>query len=218
MESRRNVRANLRTRVLLRGADRSGAPFCIEGTAIDFSRRGLGLVLDSEVVSAGCVIDVEIAGKFRSGAVVQWAAPGVSPGQTKVGARLINPQASVGLRLAACLLLALAVLSQFSLARGRANARAGTCTVSLERMKSLLEGSLKAIVLLTESDKAFVHVQHQHMSCEEYTRLFEKSDFYRDARKREALAVWHRDVYHSRDAAVRDDALQDLEPALGGAR
>jgi hypothetical protein len=185
---------------------------------VDFSRRGVGLFLESEAVSAGSVIDVEIAGKFRSGAVVQWVAPGRLPGQTRLGARLINPQASPGLRLAACLLLALAVLTQFSLARGRANARAGSCTVSLERMKSVLEGSLKAMVLLTDSDKAFVHLQHQHMDCEEYTRLFEKSDFYRDARKREALAVWHRDVYHSRDAAVRDAALQDLEPALGGAQ
>jgi hypothetical protein len=221
MDLRRNVRAPLRACITLQGNDRSGRPFEIQAASVDFSRRGLGLILDRDVFAAGSVVTARMPGKFHSRAVVQWSRPDPAHGRVRVGLSLLDPQASRTVRLVACALLCLALCAQISLGRSRSFSRpipSRTCTVSLERMRAVLESGLKTVALVTESDKAFVHIQHQHSSCADYTRLFEKSRFYRNPEKDRAVARWHWDVYHATDVAVREAAIRSLEPVLREAR
>jgi hypothetical protein len=206
MNRRRNVRADLHAGVSLQGTDRWGRPFDIAGESVDFSRKGLGLVLPHDVVAPGSAVTINLANKLRSNAVVQWSRKDPVSGQNRVGVRLINPIICRGLRIAASILLIFAAMNQLSVARSRNYMRArqsGFCVVSLAQMKSVIEKTLGKHAALTESEKVFVHIQHQHMSCEDYTRLYEASDFFSDLRTRDSLANWHWNVYHAKEAAVR---------------
>jgi hypothetical protein len=216
MDLRKNLRTSLETRVDLSATDREGKLFEAQGVSTDFSRKGLGLLLDRELLP-GSEVSVRAAGSFRSRAVVQWTAPDRKRGRYHVGLRLIAPKLGVGLRIAVSLILCIALIDRVSFARSqrfmRSNPRS-TCTVSLAQMRNVLERSLGGFGAVTNSERAFVHVQHQRLSCEEYTRLFEKSRFYTDKKKRSAIADWHWRAYHAEDGAVRATAIENAESAL----
>jgi hypothetical protein len=217
MELRRSVRANLHKQMVLQGTDRWGQPFEIYGESLDFSRRGLGLRVDRDLIAPGSVISVSIPNKFRSNATVQWTRTD-SEGKIRFGVHLINPKASTTVRIAASLLLCLALMGQVTFGRSRSftrsNMSSSTCTMRLDQMKTILEKSLGKYAVLREDEKAFVHLQHQNMTCEEYTRQYEKSDFFSNPKMRAALANWHWTVYHAKDNVVRTAAIQSLESSL----
>jgi hypothetical protein len=217
MDSRRNVRASLRVQVTLRGLDRAGLPFEVKGESVDFSRKGLGLLVDKNIVAADSMVCLSVPGRFQSGAIVQWTRPDPATGQSRLGLRLINPKVSTPLRLAASLLLCFALLAQISPARSRRIVRAvprSSCVMSLADMKSAIAETLSQYALVSDTDKAFVHILHQHMTCEQYTRAYEESDFYPDPRTRTAIANWHWTVYHATDEAVRAEAVRRAEEVL----
>ncbi len=221
MDLRRNVRARLHMRVTVSGTDAQGRPFEIQGRSLDFSRKGLGLMLDGNGLSPGAVVSLRAPGHVESGAVVQWIHPGPSAGSTRAGLRLINPRASLPFRIAASILLCLALLGQVSLARSRSYARAAearSCVMNLAQMKGILEQALSRYAVVSDTDKAFVHILHQHMTCEQYTQTYEKSSFYPDPKTRAAIANWHWTVYHAQDKAVRATAIQSVEGSLNGAQ
>jgi hypothetical protein len=216
MDSRRNVRAALCRPVSLQGTDRWGKPFKIQGISVDFSRRGLGLIIEQDILALGSTVEVGIPGHFVSNAVVQWSRSD-GKGRVRVGLKMLHFKASLALRVAASLLICVALVSQLSYGRWRHIPRrqqaAASCTVSLERMKSVLEKTLGAIAAITQSDKAFLHLQHERLGCNEYARLYEQSDFF-DARKRAALANWHWAVYHGGDEKQRIATLREIEAFL----
>jgi len=219
MNMRNSVRAQLHSSVRIRGMDALGKSLEIVGESIDFSRKGLGVRVDSDRLAPGSRVTVDLPRKMRSEAVIQWTRRDSETGSVRLGLRLLNPQPSFAFRVAACLLLSMAMLSQFSLARPRPAARgapSSSCTMGLGQMKTMLEKALGGQSVLSESEKAFIHIQHQHLSCSEFTRMFEKSDFF--SQKREAVADWHRHTYHAKDEQVRTAAIQDAEVVLGGAQ
>jgi hypothetical protein len=221
MNSRRNVRAYLHEPVRIRGTDRWGNPFEIQGESLDFSRKGLGLSVDKDIVAPGSLVLVDLPKKLRSSAVVQWTRREGDVGPVRLGVRLVDPQATLRFRLAACCLLAVALLGQVSLAKGRTAARSNDnsrCTVSLSHMKNMIENKLGKFSLVSDSEKAFIHLQHQQMSCDKYSHDFEKSGFFGDEKKRSAVEAWHWHIYHSQDEAVRGSAVQGAEATLGGTR
>jgi hypothetical protein len=65
-------------------------------------------------------------------------------------------------------------------------------------MRGVIDEALSRQNMITDSEKEFVRAQHEQLSCEEYTRLFEKSAYYRSPGKRGAIAKWHWETYHSR--------------------
>jgi hypothetical protein len=221
MDLRRNMRASLHMQVTLQGLDREGLPFEVKGETVDFSRKGLGLILERDVVAADSVVSVSVPGSLQSGAVVQWTRPDCVPGRSRVGLRLVNPKASFAFRLAASLLLCVALLGQVSQARSRKSLRAapaGSCVMSLADMKYVIENTLSQYGFVSETDKAFVHVLHQHMTCEQYTKTYEKSNFYPDMKTRNAIANWHWTVYHGKDEAVRAEAVRSADALLNSAQ
>jgi hypothetical protein len=217
MNLRRNIRANLHAQLALQGMDRWGNSFEIQGESVDFSRRGLGLMLDRDIVAPGSVIKVSVPSKFQSNASVQWVRPDAATGKVRIGVRLIDPKVSVALRLAASILLCIAALGQLTYARSRMyahNTSRSSCTMSLSQMKDVLEKTLGKYAMVSDSDKAFVHLQHQHMTCEEFTRLYEQSDFYSNPKTRAAIANWHWNTYHSKKSDTRSTAIQSVEASL----
>lgn len=126
---------------------------------------------------------------------------------------------TLSLRLVICYLLATATLGQYAAAKPRINRAPNLhCEIGLADMKSMVDRALGSFGFATATEKAFLHLQHQRMSCEEYTRLFENSDFYRDEKKRKAVSAWHWRIYHAADDAVRDRTIRDLEPILADAQ
>ncbi len=217
MDLRRNVRARLHMHVTLQGTDQQGRPFEIRGKSLDFSRKGLGLEVDGDSLSPGSVVSLSVPGHVESGAVVQWIHRVASAGRVRAGLRLIDPKTSLSFRIAASILLCLALLGQVSLARSRSYARTApvrSCVMNLAEMKGVLEQTLSRYAVVSDTDKAFVHVLHQHMTCEQYTQTYEKSAFYPDPRTRAAIANWHWTVYHAQDAAVRMRVIQSVEESL----
>jgi hypothetical protein len=217
MNSRRNIRATLQTRVSLQGKDLSGKPFQIQGESIDFSRRGIGVVLKQDLISPGSVVSISVPKRFEGKASVQWSSTDAN-GTTRVGLRLLKFRASIGLRIVASLLLCLAAIGQAGYSRSRFPRRTQqatySCTVSLDRMKSVLEKALNGYVIINKGDKAFLHIQHQRLGCLEYTNLVENAKFYPDQKTRTALVHWHWTVYHSKDAGVREAAIHEIEAGL----
>jgi hypothetical protein len=124
---------------------------------------------------------------------------------------------SIAFRVTASILLCVVVLGQMGFARSRLlsyTAHRSRCTMGLSEMKEILERTLGKYAVVSESDKAFVHLQHQHMTCEEYTRLYEKSDFFSDPKTRAAVANWHWNTYHSEQSATRSAAIESVEASL----
>jgi hypothetical protein len=216
MDSRRNLRAVLRTRVNVQGTDRWGKPFHLEGESVDFSRRGIGLCVKEDLVSPGAVVSVSIPDRFQGRAEVRWSRP-ADDGKVRIGLNLLHCKSSVGLRIAACFLLCLAFFGQIGFGRNRSPRHykpAYSCTMSLARMKAVLESVLGGYAAATESDKTFLHVQHERLGCDEYTRLYEQSDFTRNEKTRAAIARWHWEVYHSNQEKVRAAAVHEAEGLL----
>jgi hypothetical protein len=218
MEWRRNARVRLRTRMSLEGVDRWGKPFHVTGESVDFSRNGMGLMIEPGIVSPGCAITVKTSTGFEADAAVRWSRPGARVRQ-RIGVRFLRHKAGAGIRIAASILLCMAILGQAGYSRSRFGGRGrqaatASCNVSLERMKTALQNAFREFALLTESDKAFLHIQHERLGCGEYTRLYENSDFFPDARVRAALANWHWTVYHASDATVRSAAVRQIEAML----
>jgi hypothetical protein len=220
MDSRRNVRAGLRTHVTVQGTDRDGKPFQLDGESVDFSRKGIGVYIAENLVSPGSVVSVSIPRRFEGRAEVRWSCPS-EQGKVRVGLSLLSFQASMGLRVVACFLLCVAMVCQIGYSRSRASRRgqaAYACTMSLSRMKAVLENAFSGFTIVSESDKAFLHVQHARLGCEEYTRFYEQSGFTRNEKTRAAIARWHWEVYHSSDDSVRADAIHEAEGLLQAVR
>jgi hypothetical protein len=211
---RRNIRASLNETVVLQGTDRSGKSFQIQGEGVDFSRKGLGLLIPENVVTPGSVVSISVAKKLRTDAIVQWTRQDAETGKVHVGVRMINPQVRTGLRIAASILLCVALLGQISFARSRGPQANKSCNMGLAQMKSILESKLGPWTRATENEKVFLHAQHQHMSCKDYTREYEKSNFYADKSKRDAVSRFHWNEYHSKDNAARASVVSGLDAAL----
>jgi hypothetical protein len=213
MDRRKNISASLNTEVKPQGTDRLERRFEVHGESIDFGRMGSGNVLDQDILEPGATIS--IPNKLCSTAAVQWSRNDLKVGKFRVGLGLLGPRISLSFRILACCLLAMATIGQFAAAKSRANRVPNTrCEIGLAEMKNMVDRTLGGFGFASETEKAFLHLQHQRMSCEEYTRFFEKSDFYRDEKKRKAVSDWHWRVYHAADHALRDRAIRDLEPIL----
>src|SRR5262249_44627182 len=102
---RRNVRAQLNVPVVLSGTDREGNPFKVSGQSRDFSRTGLAVVLERDLVAIGSVVTITNAGRFQGIATVQWVGRDAETGLAKVGLKLVQSKTSFGLKIAAGLLL-----------------------------------------------------------------------------------------------------------------
>ena len=214
VDLRQNVRVNLHAPVILQGTDRFGKPFHVEGESIDFSRKGLGLLVSEYLVGPGSVVTLSVAKKFQCDAVVQWTRHDVETGKVRVGCSMSSPKASLFFRIVASLLLCVAFAGQVSFARSREAEANNSCTMGLARMKSILESTLGEWTIMTNSEKAFIHILHQQRSCDEYTRLYEKSNFYGDKKKCEAASRWHWNHYHAKDEATRTAAVSGLDLAV----
>ena len=117
--TRKNVRAKLHLPVVLTGTSREGKPFRIAGESSDFSRAGLGVILEQDVLTQGLLVTVSSGGRFRANATVQWIGRGRDTDRIHVGLRVVEAKASIGLRIAASLLLSFAYLSQASFGQSR---------------------------------------------------------------------------------------------------
>jgi hypothetical protein len=135
----------------------------------------------------------------------------------RIGCRVINLKGSFSLRIAGSFLLCGALLSQVSFARSWDGQENESCTMSLARMKSILSswlGELGEWTQVSSSEKAFIHILHQRMSCDEYTRLYEKSNSYGNEKQRAAASRWHWNQYHSKDEATRAAAVSSVNLAV----
>jgi len=211
---RRNVRASLNSTVVLQGTDRAGKSFQIQGESVDFSRKGLGLMISENVVAPGSIVAITVPKKLRTDAVVEWTRQDAETGKIRIGVRMLNPQVRAGLRIAASFLLCVALLGQVSFARSRGPQANKSCTMGLAQMKNILESKPGPWTRTTENGKVFLHTQHQRMSCKEYTRQYEKSNFYADKNKRDAVSRFHWNEYHSKDESARDSVVSGLDAAF----
>jgi hypothetical protein len=217
---RRNVRANLHTGARLSGTDKWGKPFDVWGESTDVSRKGLGLSLDWVIVAPGADISVELPGRLRANAMVQWVRFDAASKRVRMGVRLVNPRTSLRFRIAAGILLVTSLLTQLSVAKSRWGflqpAPAPRCNVGAHTMKSLIDVALAQPNMITEPEKTFVRTQHDHMSCEDYTRLFERSNYYKSPGKRDAMTKWHWQVFHSHEEGSQGAASRAAEAAGDG--
>src|SRR5206468_1750946 len=117
--TRMNVRAALNTPVIIQGTDRAGKNFQIEGQSINFSRRGLGILVPRDLVAPGAVVSVTMPNKFRASGVVRWTRQGESTGQVRLGVQMLETKANLAVRIGASFLLCLALIGQMSFARSR---------------------------------------------------------------------------------------------------
>lgn len=213
--ARRNLRANMHLPVRVVGTDRYGRPIDVRGESLNLSRRGLGIIINQDLLARGSVISVYLPKRIRSNAIVQWVRPEETTGRVQVGVRFIQSRTNVAFRLVVGLLLMVSLLAQMSSAKPRKapNVRPASagCAIGMKRMQGMFARNLGKLGGVTEGDRAFVHFQHQQMSCEEYTKRFEKSNFQPDGKRRGAVAKWHWEQYHSADAHARAAALDGLE-------
>ncbi len=120
---RKNVRANIHIPLILRGTDREGRPFSILGRSMDFSRKGLGVLLDRDIVMPGSVLSVSSEHGFKSNATVQWISRDKATDLYHIGLRLIEPKTTVLIKIAASVILLWAFMHQLSFAGSREFAR-----------------------------------------------------------------------------------------------
>jgi hypothetical protein len=118
MEWRSNARARLRADVSLAGTDSGGSPFQISGESVDISRKGMGVVLEQAAVTPGAVVTVTGSMRFEATAVVQWSRPAAG-GRQDIGLKFLRYRAGIGLRVAASILLCIAILGQAGYGRSR---------------------------------------------------------------------------------------------------
>jgi hypothetical protein len=221
-DRRRNVRASLRTDARLTGTDKWGNPFDIQCESIDFSCKGMGLILDRVIVARGASIALELPGRLKSKVKVQWVRFDPSLNRVRMGVRLDRPRASIKFRIAACILLSMAVLSQVSYTRTRWSflqpSPGSRCNLGAQQMKSVIDVALAQPGMITDAEKSFVCLQHDHLSCEEYTRLFEQTNYYKSPGKREAMTKWHWETYHSHEGNGPGTPSEGTERGVGESR
>ncbi len=124
-------------------------------------------------------------------------------------------RAVAGLRAYLSIIGIALILEQAAIAKPRVSWTAGPrCRISVTEMKSVIDRALGGLRYVTDSEKIFVHLQHERMSCEEYTRLFEKSNFYSDAKQRNAISEWHWRVYHGDSREARELEIHRLEESM----
>jgi hypothetical protein len=87
-----------------------------------------------------------------------------------------------------------------------------------EQMRSVIDEALSSPNTITDSEKEFVRKQHEQLSCEEYTRLFEQSTYYKSPGKRMAIAKWHWETFHARGAYSRGVVGQGADAAADASR
>jgi hypothetical protein len=222
MEKRRNVRAGLTANASFRGTDRWGKPFEVSCQSLDFSRRGLGLVLPRDIVAHGALVFVELPGRLRANAIVQWVRCDNANGRVRMGVRLVDARTSLRFRIAACILLSVAFLSQFTFSMPRwmmpQPASKGNCNLGADQMRSVIDEALSRPNMITDMEKEFARMQHEQLSCEDYTRLFEQSTYYKSPGKREAMAKWHRETFHSRDVHARTTIGSNADATSDGSQ
>lgn len=220
LEGRSNVRANLRTGACLRGTDKWGKPFDIQCESTDYSRKGMGLILDRVTLARGAVVSIEFPKRLKASAVVQWVQFDSALNRERVGVRLVNPRTSLSFKIAACILISMAVLSEAAAAKPRWSfvqpSSAVRCNVGAQEMRKVIDIALAQPGMITEAEKAFVREQHERRSCEDYTRLFEETNYYKSAGKREAMTKWHWETYHSHNEDGRGTAAQGAEASQSG--
>ncbi len=109
--------------------------------------------------------------------------------------------ASLGIRIASCFLISVAVLSHGAVGKNRSGLTQppapARCKLGAQQMRMVIDSAMAQREMITDAEKAFVRVQHEQLSCNEYTRLFERTNYYRSSGKREAMTKWHWEVYHS---------------------
>src|SRR5213593_3537350 len=97
--TRSNVRATLHLPVVLTGTDREGRPFRIAGESSDFSRKGLGVILEQDVLTQGLLVTISSGGRFRANATVQWVGRDRDAGRIHAGLRVVEAKTSIGLNI-----------------------------------------------------------------------------------------------------------------------
>ncbi|PYV07762.1 MAG: hypothetical protein DMG07_27660, partial [Acidobacteria bacterium] len=149
---RRNVRAKLNLPVVLTGTDRQGRSFKVTGQSTDFSRKGVGVVLEQDVLTQGLAVNVSSGVGFRGIATVQWIGRNRDTGRVQVGLRLVEAKAGAGLKLAASLLLFFAFLNQVSFGQARGFSRAAPAQAAV----SLSEPAAGAAIGAAEEEGSWV--------------------------------------------------------------
>ncbi len=201
IEKRGNVRTGLAGEARVSGTDSRGRSFYVGGQSVDFSRNGLGLIVNRNIISPGAEVSVELPRRLSARAIVQWVAVEPRGKKARIGIRLINPRSSLRFRILSCVLILWAALSQAAAGKTRWGfvqpSTPARCKVGAQQMMKVIGAVLTQPQMITEAEKEFVRVQHEHLSCSEYTRLFEQSNYFKSPGKREAMIKWHREVYHS---------------------
>jgi len=152
--------------------------------------------------------------------VVQWVRYEATSKRVRMGVHLVNPRTSMQFRIAASIMLTTALLTQLSFARSRwsfilPSPPAPECKVGAQQMKTFIDIALAQPGMITDTEKTFVRLQHEQMSCEDYTRLFEQTNYYKSPGKREALTKWHWDTYHSHEGSGHGTPSHRAEAAGG---
>lgn len=222
-EKRRNVRAALTGEARISGTDSRGRAFFVGAQSVDYSRNGLGLIVNRNVVSPGTAVAVELPRRLSAQAIVQWVAAEGRGKKARIGIRLVNPRSSLRFRIFSCMLILLAGLSQAA-AAGKTRwgftqpSTTARCKVGAQQMMRVIDAVLAQQQMITEAEKEFVRVQHEHLSCSDYTRLFEQSNYYKSPGKRDAMIKWHREVYHSQSESGAERTPQGAEAPLTDGR
>ncbi len=221
-EKRRHIRTSLACEARLIGTDSRGRAFFVGGQSVDYSRNGLGLVVNRNVVSAGALVSVELPRRLNACAVVQWVAVDAARKKVRLGVRLVNPRSSLRFRILSCVLILWAALSQAAAGKTRWGfvqpSTPARCKVGAQQMMKVIDAVLTQPQMITEAEKEFVRVQHEHLSCNDYTRLFEQSNYFKSPGKREAMIKWHRDVYHSHGESSAERTRPGAETPLTDGR
>ncbi len=185
----------------MRGTDRRGNAFDVSCESVDYSQKGLGLVVDQDLFSPGALVSVELPRRLAADAVVQWVGFDSCHNKARLGVRLVHARTSLQFKIAGCTLLLLAALSQVAAGKSRWGffqpSSQARCRVGAQQMKTIIDSALAQPALITDAEKSFVRTQHEQLSCGDYTRLFEQTNYYKSPGKREAVMKWHWEVYHS---------------------
>jgi hypothetical protein len=151
---RKNVRASLQVEILLKGTSREGLPFSISGRTRDFSRKGLGVLLDRDVAALGSVVTVSSDNRFLSSATVQWVRRDSKTGLYQVGLRLIEPKTRFFFKIAASLLLMWAFMQQVSWAQAGKAFRYSPAASDSSRIGQTVSTSAGSVVSANEMSQA----------------------------------------------------------------
>ncbi len=82
------------------------------------------------------------------------------------------------------------------------------CKVGARQLKKVVDAVMARPAMITDAERAFARQEHERLSCTEYTRLYERSDYYKSPDKRKAMARWHRETYHARKEGAHEASGQ----------